>query len=159
MFLVPPPMLHQLVHQHLPGSSAGAAPRRIYIRRGGTSSGTSHRVAGHAFWIEHLVTSSRVPGFVFSFQEESPLKMSSPQCERCAFYQPEGIRSGTCRVRGPSLIAFPNDESESLWGHWPEVLASEWCGEFKLHDATDAAVAASGCDCDRLPEGSSTGDV
>jgi hypothetical protein len=63
--------------------------------------------------------------------------MSEPRadrCETCRFWQAhEDPSQGECRRRSPVLLAGSLgwlDGEDPALGVWPEVRATDWCGQF-----------------------------
>jgi len=52
-------------------------------------------------------------------------------CKNCDHYDQV---SSLCRAKPPVFVLFPNPHDQTLYepqSVWPEVKASDWCGEFK----------------------------
>jgi hypothetical protein len=66
------------------------------------------------------------------------IDVMSNQCDGCRFFQQVWATNGQCR-RYPPKFSDSEDQrmksigliSDPLYGYFPRVLASEWCGEFE----------------------------
>jgi len=76
--------------------------------------------------------------------------VSNTTCLYCQFFAPqcrwiEGVRmetdEGECRRHSPSLGVLCSDchgEEIRQLGEWPQVMGSDWCGEFRVRTRTKA---------------------
>jgi hypothetical protein len=57
------------------------------------------------------------------------------RCGNCAYWQEIEEDAGECRLNPPVYVF------DTGGGHWPPVIASEWCGKFKSRAAKKKAAA------------------
>ena len=52
-----------------------------------------------------------------------------PACEDCSYFS---ARPDRCRRFPPTVSMSTTSSGSSAYTHWPAVLRSDWCGEFKI---------------------------
>ena len=71
----------------------------------------------------------------------------SASCGNCRFYLPQTIVGmahvrdvGLCRISPPAVVA--GEDSDRLWGVWPAVNATDWCGQHHYETSISARRSA-----------------
>lgn len=54
--------------------------------------------------------------------------MNNQFCKDCLYYFDNDQKSGRCQVDAP---VFHPTKNPNIWGEWPSVQATDWCGKFK----------------------------